>query len=198
MAEKQSTERLSSPIALSLLPSRTPGQPGDLPWAKPPRPRWATFTPRSAKPSLQNGRHLVTPRAPTEWSTERDPYHGRTAANQSTASIRSFRAERAPEASPAVALQSPLIATRGMLSAAAFVPRNRRIRCDRPQPSPRALSTPYRELHDIVENDRYPPHPHSASDPRQAQAGAGSRAPATAEGLCAAIERPIPAPARLK
>ena len=29
-----------------------------MPWAKPPRPRWATFTPRSAKPHRRNGRHL--------------------------------------------------------------------------------------------------------------------------------------------
>ena len=53
------------------------------------------------------------------------------------------------------------------------------------------------ELHEIVENDRYPfslsrshlrcsPRiPHAEGDPRQAQAGAGSRAPAAAEGVWA-------------
>jgi hypothetical protein len=46
-----------------------------------------------------------------------------------------------------------------------------------------------KELDDIVENDRYPvlaPRPHPESGARQAQAGAGPRAHATAEGLCAA------------
>jgi hypothetical protein len=53
-----------------------------------------------------------------------------------------------------------------------------------------------RELDEIIETDRYPffaPHPHPQGDPRQAQTGAGSRALAAAEGVCAAIERPIPA-----
>jgi hypothetical protein len=50
-----------------------------------------------------------------------------------------------------------------------------------------------KELHDIVENDRYllAAHPHAEGDPRQAQTGVGSRTPAAAEGVCAAIERPI-------
>jgi hypothetical protein len=42
------------------------------------------------------------------------------------------------------------------------------------------------ELHDIVENDRYPvlaAHPHAEGSPRQAQAGAGPRALAAAEGV---------------
>jgi hypothetical protein len=40
-----------------------------------------------------------------------------------------------------------------------------------------------RELHDIVENDRYPfspRHPHAAGDPRQAQTGAGAQTPTAA------------------
>jgi hypothetical protein len=44
------------------------------------------------------------------------------------------------------------------------------------------------ELHDIVENDRYPflpPHPHAEGDPQQAETRAGSRAPVAGEGLCA-------------
>ena len=50
-----------------------------------------------------------------------------------------------------------------------------------------------RELHDIVENDRCPVlASHAEGDPRQAQTGAGPRALAAAEGLCAAIEGPIP------
>ena len=50
------------------------------------------------------------------------------------------------------------------------------------------------ELHDIVENDRYPfspAHPHAEGHSRQAQTGAGAQALAAAEGLCAAVERPI-------
>jgi hypothetical protein len=51
-----------------------------------------------------------------------------------------------------------------------------------------------RELHEIVENDRYPfSHPHAEGDPRQAQTGAGAQAPAAAKGLCAAVERQIQA-----
>jgi hypothetical protein len=56
-------------------------------------------------------------------------------------------------------------------------------------------AAPTQELHDIVESDRYPlspPHPHPESDRRPAQAGAGSRALGAAEGLCAAVERPLP------
>jgi hypothetical protein len=51
------------------------------------------------------------------------------------------------------------------------------------------------ELHDIVENDRYPfspPHPHAEGHSRQAEAGAGARALATAEGLTRHRERRPP------
>jgi hypothetical protein len=41
------------------------------------------------------------------------------------------------------------------------------------------------ELHHIVESDRYPAHPHAKGDLRQAQAGAGPRALATAEDMSA-------------
>jgi len=46
-----------------------------------------------------------------------------------------------------------------------------------------------KELHDLVENDRYPfspVHPHAEGHSRQAEAGAGAQALAAAEGLCAA------------
>jgi hypothetical protein len=53
------------------------------------------------------------------------------------------------------------------------------------------------ELHEIVENDRYPFSPRIRTlrgIPRQAQTGAGSRALATAEGVCATTVRPAPSP----
>jgi hypothetical protein len=52
------------------------------------------------------------------------------------------------------------------------------------------------ELHEIVENDRYPSSPRIHTL-RGTQTRAGPRALAAAEGLCAAVERPIPATARL-
>jgi hypothetical protein len=51
-----------------------------------------------------------------------------------------------------------------------------------------------KELHDIVERPLplLAAHPHPERGPQQAQTGAGAQALATLEGVCAAIERPIP------
>jgi hypothetical protein len=51
------------------------------------------------------------------------------------------------------------------------------------------------ELHEIVENDRYPFSPRIrtlSAILKQGQTGAGSQAVAAAEGVCAAVERSIP------
>jgi hypothetical protein len=56
------------------------------------------------------------------------------------------------------------------------------------------------ELHDIRRERPLPvlaAYPHPEGDPREAQAGAGSRALASAEGQCAAASCSPKAPARL-
>jgi hypothetical protein len=52
-----------------------------------------------------------------------------------------------------------------------------------------------KELHDYRRERPLPPvtsHPHPEGDPREAKTRAGPRALAAAEGVCTAIERPIP------
>jgi len=71
--------------------------------------------------------------------------------------------------------------------------------------APPASAALTQELHDIIENDRYPLsprirtlrailaklRPEPVRDPRQAQAGAGSRAVAAAEAIRAGVERAV-------
>jgi hypothetical protein len=61
--------------------------------------------------------------------------------------------------------------------------------------APPASAALTKELHEIIESDRYPCSPripHLESDPRQTPTRAGSRALDAVEGLCAAVERPLP------